>query len=160
MFGERAASSTPDVQCPEGALDRVEPGREEQHIELVLGAVGEPHTRGCDLGDGVCLDLHEFHFAAVGGEVVIPTDDESFARFDGEFLAFEAGDIDLITRIGWSVTAMGHATYVAFADSVARFHDRNAVPWSIRPGDRHLIIEMEYVSGRRVTLIRREGDNR
>ncbi|EID78019.1 MULTISPECIES: pyridoxamine 5'-phosphate oxidase family protein [Rhodococcus] len=104
--------------------------------------------------------LRPVTFAAVGGEVVIPTDDESFARFDGEFLAFEAGDIDLITRIGWSVTAMGHATYVSFADSVARFHDRNAVPWSIHPGDRHLIIDMEYVSGRRVTLMRRHGDNR
>ncbi len=55
---------------------------------------------------------------------------------------------------------MGHATYVSFADSVARFHDRNAVPWSIHPGDRHLIIDMEYVSGRRVTLMRRHGDNR
>ncbi|MFD9669053.1 pyridoxamine 5'-phosphate oxidase family protein [Rhodococcus sp. NPDC059968] len=77
------------------------------------------------------------------GEVVVPTDDESFARFDGEFLAFEAGDIDPITRIGWSGTALGHATYLSFADAVARFHDRNAVPWSIHPGDWTLIIDMD-----------------
>ena len=35
--------------------------------------------------------LRPVTFAAVGGEVVIPTDREWFERFDGEFLAFEAG---------------------------------------------------------------------
>ncbi|CAG7639694.1 pyridoxamine 5'-phosphate oxidase family protein [Rhodococcus opacus] len=104
--------------------------------------------------------LRPVTFAAIGGEVVIPTDDGWFERFDGEFLAFEAGGIDATTRIGWSVTAMGHATYVSFADALARFHARSAVPWSIQPGDGHLVIDMEYVTGRRVTLIRRPGDNR
>ncbi|WP_244461448.1 hypothetical protein [Rhodococcus sp. ZPP] len=49
-------------------------------------------------------------FAAIGGEVVIPTDDETFERFDGKFLAFEAGNIDLTTRIGWSAVTMGDGT--------------------------------------------------
>ncbi|EKT78861.1 hypothetical protein WSS_A30184 [Rhodococcus opacus M213] len=49
---------------------------------------------------------------------------------------------------------------MSFAETMARFHDRSAVPWSIHPGDNHLIIDMEYVSGRRVTLLRRHGDNR
>ncbi|TQC41335.1 pyridoxamine 5'-phosphate oxidase family protein [Rhodococcus sp. WS4] len=104
--------------------------------------------------------LRPVTFAAVGGEVVIPTDDERFERFDGEFLAFEAGGIDLITRIGWSVIAMGHATHVSSVDAATRFHGRRAVPWPINPGDCHLVIDMEYVTGRRVTLIRRHGDHR
>ncbi|ELB93437.1 MULTISPECIES: pyridoxamine 5'-phosphate oxidase family protein [unclassified Rhodococcus (in: high G+C Gram-positive bacteria)] len=110
--------------------------------------------------DNALPALRPVTFAAIGGDVVIPTDDETFERFDGEFLAFEAGDIDLITRTGWSVTAMGKATYVSFAETMARFHDQSAVPWSTHPGDYHLILDMEYVSGRRVTLIRRPGDNR
>jgi hypothetical protein len=104
--------------------------------------------------------LRPVTFAAVGGDVVIPTDDGWFERFDGEFLAFEAGGIDVITRIGWSVTAMGHATYMSSADAAARFHDRSAVPWSIHPGDCHLVIDIEHVSGRHVSLTRRDGDTR
>ena len=53
---------------------------------------------------------------------------------------------------------MGHATHVSFADAAARFHGRRAVPWSINPGDCHLVIDMEYGTGRYVTLTRRHGD--
>ncbi|CAG7633363.1 hypothetical protein E143388_07493 [Rhodococcus opacus] len=55
---------------------------------------------------------------------------------------------------------MGHATHVSSADAMTRFHGRRTVPWSINPGDYHLVIDMEYVRGRCVTLIRRHGDKR
>ncbi|TQC44406.1 hypothetical protein EEB14_37625 [Rhodococcus sp. WS4] len=48
----------------------------------------------------------------------------------------------------------------AGAAALARFRGRRAVPWSINPGDGHLVIDMEYVTGRRVTLIRRHGAHR
>jgi hypothetical protein len=48
----------------------------------------------------------------------------------------------------------------AGAADLTRFHGRRAVPWSINPGDCHLVIDIEYVRGRRVTLIHRHGDHR
>ncbi|WP_247607485.1 hypothetical protein [Rhodococcus opacus] len=45
--------------------------------------------------------LRPVTFAALGGEVAIPPT-TSRSNASTEFLAFEAGDIDLITRIGWS----------------------------------------------------------
>ncbi|EID81410.1 MULTISPECIES: pyridoxamine 5'-phosphate oxidase family protein [Rhodococcus] len=97
--------------------------------------------------------LRPVTFAAVAGEVVIPADGVWSERFDGEFLAFEADGIDLSARNGWSVVVMGRATHLSFSDSVARFHDRTTVPWSIPSGTCHLVIDMEQVTGRRVTLM-------
>ena len=97
--------------------------------------------------------LRPVTFAALAGEVVIPVDDVWFERFAGEFLAFHADGVDLSTRVGWSVIAMGRATHLSHSDSVSRFHHRQTVPWSIPPGTCHLVIDMEHVAGRRVTLI-------
>lgn len=96
--------------------------------------------------------LRPVTFAAVAGEVVIPADGAWWERFDGEFLAFEADGFDLSARNGWSVVVMGRATHLSFSDSVARFHGRTTVPWSIQPGTGHLVIDIERVTGRRVTL--------
>ncbi|MDT2007131.1 pyridoxamine 5'-phosphate oxidase family protein [Rhodococcus opacus] len=104
--------------------------------------------------------LRPVTFAALAGEVVIPADDVWFERFDGQFLTFEADGFDLSTRIGWSVVAMGKATHLSFSDSVARFRNRKAVPWSIHPSACHLVIDMEQVTGRRVTLTAVNGDDR
>lgn len=90
--------------------------------------------------------------AAVAGEVVIPADGVWWERFDGEFLAFEADGVDLSAGNGWSVVVMGRATHLSFTNSMAWFHDRTTVPWSIPPGTGHLVIDMERVTGRHVTL--------
>ena len=104
--------------------------------------------------------LRPVMFAAGAGEVVIPADGVWWERFDGEFLAFEADGVDLSACNGWSVVVMGRATHLSFPDSVARFHDRTMVPLSIPPGSCHLVIDMERVTGRRVTLRAVESDDR
>ncbi|MBC2644552.1 MULTISPECIES: pyridoxamine 5'-phosphate oxidase family protein [unclassified Rhodococcus (in: high G+C Gram-positive bacteria)] len=91
-------------------------------------------------------------FAALAGEVVIPVDDVWFERFDSEFLAFQADSIDPWTRMGWSVFAMGRATYLSNSDSVARVLTQQTVPWSVSPSTCHLVIDMEQVTGRRIAL--------
>ncbi|MFC9769255.1 pyridoxamine 5'-phosphate oxidase family protein [Rhodococcus jostii] len=103
--------------------------------------------------------LRPVTFAAVEGEVVIPAGDAWFERFDGEFLAFEADGVDWSTRVGWSVVVMGRATHLSLSDSMTRFHNRKTVPWVIPPDTCHLVIDMEQVTGQRVTLIAVDGGN-
>ncbi|MDJ0419690.1 pyridoxamine 5'-phosphate oxidase family protein [Rhodococcus opacus] len=93
--------------------------------------------------------LRPVTLAAVADEVVIPADGVWWERFDGEFLAFEA---DLSAGNGWSVVVMGRATHLSFTNSIAWFHGRATVPWSIQPCTGHLVIDIKRVTGRHVTL--------
>jgi hypothetical protein len=102
-------------------------------------------------------------FAAPRSEIIIATDDESwFARFDRTFLAFEAGDVESGTRAGWSVVVLGHARTTTGSEYLSGFdhHHVGPAPWTIQPSDGYLVLDIEYVTGHRLTLPRLAGDHR
>ncbi|MFC9552541.1 pyridoxamine 5'-phosphate oxidase family protein [Rhodococcus sp. NPDC056960] len=91
-------------------------------------------------------------FTAPRGEVLIPTGpDPWFDRFDGTFLAFEAGELDVPSGTGWTVLVLGHARRSASGDPAGN----GAAPTAPRPhenGHSHLVLDIERVTGRRITL--------
>jgi hypothetical protein len=100
-------------------------------------------------------------FAAPHSEIIIATCNESwFARFDRTFLAFEAGHIEPGTRAGWSVVVLGHARTATGAEYLSGFDHTGPSPWTIQASDGYLVLDIEYVTGRRLTLPRLTGDQR
>ncbi|WP_235214853.1 pyridoxamine 5'-phosphate oxidase family protein [Rhodococcus opacus] len=100
-------------------------------------------------------------FAAPGGEIVIPTgDNPRFDRFDGTVLAFEAGAIESSTRTGWTVLALGRSRLLSGTDGLDGFNDPARAPWDGAPGDCYLVIDIESLTGHRITLLRPAGDRR
>ena len=100
-------------------------------------------------------------FAAPRAEIVIATDNESwFARFDRTFVAFEAGLVEAGTRDGWSVVVLGHARTATGTEYLSGFDHTGPSPWTIRPSDGYLVLDIEYVTGHRLTLPRLAGDQR
>ncbi|WP_405148262.1 pyridoxamine 5'-phosphate oxidase family protein [Sphaerisporangium sp. NBC_01403] len=65
-------------------------------------------------------------------------------------VAFEADQIDVGIRKGWSVTAVGHARAVTESSEVERLAALPLVRWA--PGGQHhfIVIQAEQVSGRRI----------
>lgn len=53
---------------------------------------------------------------------------------DGTMLAFEADDVDVAWRSGWSVLLRGRAQHVTQPGEVGRLRDLGLEPWA--PGDR------------------------
>ncbi|WP_257226034.1 pyridoxamine 5'-phosphate oxidase family protein [Rhodococcus opacus] len=94
-------------------------------------------------------------------EIIIATDNESwFARFDRTFVAFEAGHVESGTRDGWSVVVLGHARTATGSEYLSGFDHSGPSPWTIQSSDCYLVLDIEHVTGRRMTLPRLTGDQR
>lgn len=63
-------------------------------------------------------------------------------------VAFEADEIDVATRTGWSVTAVGRARAASDPDELAWYRNLPITPWA--PGDREhfIVIRAMQLSGR------------
>jgi hypothetical protein len=91
-------------------------------------------------------------FTVLRGEVIIPTGPNSwFDRFDGTFVAFEAGELDVPSRIGWTVLALGHARVTDDPGDLAGYGEATS-PRSRNIGLRHVVVDIERLTGRCVTL--------
>ena len=100
-------------------------------------------------------------FAAPHSEIIIATENEVwFDRLDRTFVAFEAGHVESGTRDGWSVVVLGHARTATGSESLSGFDHTGPSPWTIQPADCYLVLDIEYVTGRRLTLPRLAGDQR
>ncbi|MFD6064298.1 pyridoxamine 5'-phosphate oxidase family protein [Rhodococcus wratislaviensis] len=100
-------------------------------------------------------------FAAPRSEIVIATEnDDWFGRFDRMFVAFEAGRVESGTRAGWSVVVLGHARIATGSEYPSGFDHSGLAPWTVQSSDGYLVLDIEDVTGRRMTLPRLVGDHR
>jgi len=70
----------------------------------------------------------------------------------GNRVAFEVDELDDASATGWSVLAVGYATFVEDPDDLVKVWDGGAEPWA--PGTRTLCVSItpETVTGRRITV--------
>lgn len=105
-------------------------------------------------------------FTAQGGlPVIVPVnfvvDDETIvfrtgrgpkltAATRGELVAFEADDIDMVARAGWSVVVIGKARVVTSETEHHRLASLGLQPWAAGPRDEYVVITPRNVAGRRL----------
>lgn len=96
--------------------------------------------------------IRPVNFVVHGGAIVIRSGEgeKLTAASDGAVVAFEADEIDVVTRTGWSVTVVGQAAVVTDADTVAELSALPLVPWA--PGNRDWFIRVDvaHVTGYRI----------
>lgn len=103
--------------------------------------------------EGALPAVQPVNFLVHGDTVVIRTaaGAKLSAATNGVVVAFEADEIDVDTRQGWSVTIVGHARVVT---DLVEEDEMRALPletWA--PGQRSdfIRIQIQYVTGRRLT---------
>lgn len=96
--------------------------------------------------------IQPVNFALHGDTVVIRTGEgrKLSVAADGVIVAFEADEIDVANRRGWSVTAVGKAAVVTDPAELAELAELGLAPWV--PGDRssYIRIQIERLTGRRI----------
>ena len=96
--------------------------------------------------------IQPVNFTLNGNNVVIRTSGggKLAAVVAGAVVAFEADEIDAITRSGWSVVVVGHASLVRDIDQLVALAGPDSQPWV--PGrTNHVIrIKTERITGRRI----------
>jgi nitroimidazol reductase NimA-like FMN-containing flavoprotein (pyridoxamine 5'-phosphate oxidase superfamily) len=90
------------------------------------------------------------NFALDHGDIVIRTDRSGklAAATRGAVVAFEADQLDLDTRSGWSVTAVGPAAEVTDPDELARLRTIGLKPWAPGARDHFIRISPVMLNGR------------
>ncbi|GII31115.1 pyridoxamine 5'-phosphate oxidase family protein [Planotetraspora mira] len=94
-------------------------------------------------------------FCLIDGNVVIRTTIGSkvAGAARNSIVAFEVDDFDAAMRVGWSVTAIGHARAVVEPDEISRLSLLPLTPWAPRSNDHFIhfiVMAPEEISGRRV----------
>ena len=92
------------------------------------------------------------NFALDQGDIVIRTDrgGKLAAATRGAVVAFEADQLDLDTRSGWSVTAIGPSSEVTDPDDLARLRTIGLTPWAPGARDHFIRISPVMLNGRRL----------
>jgi hypothetical protein len=72
------------------------------------------------------------------------------AAVSGSVVAFEADEIDIATRSGWSVVVVGHASVIRDIDRLVALAGVDSRPWV--PGRTNHVIQIkaERITGRRI----------
>lgn len=65
-------------------------------------------------------------------------------------VAFEADEIDTVTRSGWSVVVVGHACLIGDIDELVALAVPDSRPWVAGRSDHVIRIEGERITGRRI----------
>ena len=93
------------------------------------------------------------NFALDDGDIVIRTDSSGklAAATRGAVVAFEADDVDVGTRAGWSVTVIGFSRAVTDGADIRHLEEGGLVPWAPGERDHFIRISPQIVNGRRVT---------
>jgi nitroimidazol reductase NimA-like FMN-containing flavoprotein (pyridoxamine 5'-phosphate oxidase superfamily) len=96
------------------------------------------------------------NFALDGEQIVVRTGPggKLAAAIRQTVVAFEADDVHVRTKAGWSVTVIGHAREVTDPDEVSRFRRLALVTWAPGTMDHIISIEAEIVTGRRLIHLR------
>ena len=92
------------------------------------------------------------NFALEAGDIIIRTDRSGklSAATRGAVVAFETDSVDPTRRVGWSVTAIGHAREVTDSDEIGRLEQLGLSSWA--PGEREHFIRISpgILNGRRL----------
>ena len=95
--------------------------------------------------------IRPVNFQLNGDSVVIRTNSNgSLARLAGTIVAFEADQIDAVSRTGWSVVVVGRAEAVTEVDELVALANHNNRPWAPGPRDRFLRIGFGRITGRQL----------
>jgi uncharacterized protein len=93
------------------------------------------------------------NFAVYDGDIIIRTDQSSklAAATRGAVVAFEADNLDVVRRDGWSVTVVGQSQEVTDPDEIGRLEQIGLYSWD--SGDRHHFIRISpgILTGRRLS---------
>jgi nitroimidazol reductase NimA-like FMN-containing flavoprotein (pyridoxamine 5'-phosphate oxidase superfamily) len=99
--------------------------------------------------------IRPVNFAVVNGQIVVRgARDPWAAKLDNAVVAFEVDEIDEQTNTGWNVVVIGKAHIVTDFDEIVQLSDPTTRPWVNGHGDRFLTVDMEQITGRRLTLTR------
>jgi uncharacterized protein len=92
------------------------------------------------------------NFALDQGDIVIRTDRNGklAAATRGAVVAFEADQLDLDTRSGWSVTAVGPSSEVTDPDDLAQLRTIGLTAWAPGARDHFIRISPVMLNGRRL----------
>ncbi len=95
------------------------------------------------------------NFILNGDEIVIRTGEGSklAAAVRHTVVAFEADELDYLTRTGWSVTVIGHSREVIDPAEVAMLRALPFTSWAPGPRDHLICVKAELVSGRRLDYL-------
>jgi nitroimidazol reductase NimA-like FMN-containing flavoprotein (pyridoxamine 5'-phosphate oxidase superfamily) len=96
--------------------------------------------------------IHPVNFTLDGGNVIIRTSGggKLAAAVNGAVVAFEADDIDTVTRTGWSVVVVGHASLIRDIDQLVALAGPDSRPWVRGRTDHVIRIKAERITGRRI----------
>jgi uncharacterized protein len=100
------------------------------------------------------------NFTLDGGDIVIRTDSggKLAAATHGAVVAFEAGNVDIVTHAGWSVTIVGYSRAVTDDADIRHLEQAGLVPWAPGRRDHFIRISPTIVNGRRVGGQPQAGD--
>jgi uncharacterized protein len=97
------------------------------------------------------------NFALYDGAIVIRTDvgGKLAAATRRTVVAFQADDLDLLLRSGWSVTVVGRCEEVTDAGDIARLDNLGLESWAPGTRDHYIRIIPGIVTGRRLRRTQR-----
>ena len=103
--------------------------------------------------DGVPV-AHPVNFVKAGASVVIRTGPGGNLRAAqrGDLVGFEADEIDLEGRTGWSVLLTGRASLVDDIEELVTLLDPHTRPWARGRGGSVVRVIVERITGRRLTV--------
>jgi uncharacterized protein len=123
------------------------PDRDECLRLLATAAIG----RVC-LSRGALPTVLPVNFVVTEGGIVFRT--SSGAKLEaaaaGNVVAFEADDIDLFSRTGWSVVVTGMARELTGPEELDWARALPLSSWGVADTDRYVCISTELVTGRRL----------
>jgi uncharacterized protein len=91
------------------------------------------------------------NFALDHGDIVIRTDRSGkLAAACGAVVAFEADQLDLEARSGWSVTAIGPSSEATDLEELTRLRTIGLRPWAMGARDHFIRISPVMLNGRRL----------
>ncbi|PXY36737.1 pyridoxamine 5'-phosphate oxidase family protein [Prauserella flavalba] len=97
--------------------------------------------------------IRPVNFRVVAGRIVLRGPAGSWTRrLHREVVAFEADRIDEGDRTGWSVVVLGRARRVTDVDELVALFDQEHRPWAPGVRDVVVVIDIEQITGRRVSL--------
>lgn len=96
--------------------------------------------------------IQPVNFTLDGNHVIFRTSSggKLAAALAGCVVAFEADEIDITTRSGWSVVVVGHASRICEIDRLVALAGPDSRPWAPGRTDHVIQIKVERITGRRI----------
>lgn len=102
--------------------------------------------------EGALPAIHPVNFTVDASNVIIWTSGggKLAAAVTGAMVAFEADEVDAVTRSGWSVVVLGHASLIRDIDELVALAVPDRRPWAPGRSNHVIRIKSERITGRRI----------